>query len=158
MTAVSRSWHHLAFTPSLDILTFVSTAGKRWFSQDAFAAFFFFFLHIVHMGSGLPGWLNSKESACNARGTEDTGLGPWVAKTPCGRKWQPPPVFLLEKSHGQRSLSGCRPKGYKESDTTEQLSTHAQVRSVNNWPVKFISVSSLTLKCVQRLYLPVLLY
>ena len=97
----------------------------------------FFFLHIVHVGNGLPGWLNSKESACNARGTEDTGLKPWVGKTtPCGRKWQPPPVFLLEKFHGQRSLSGCSPKGYKESDTTEQLSRHAKVRNINNWPIK----------------------
>ena len=31
------------------------------------------------------------------------------------------PVFLLGKSHGQRSLAGYRPWGHKESDTTEQL-------------------------------------
>ena len=29
------------------------------------------------------------------------------------------PVFLPEKSHGQRKLAGCSPKGHKESDTTE---------------------------------------
>ena len=29
------------------------------------------------------------------------------------------PVFLPGKSHGQRSLVGCSPWGYKESDTTE---------------------------------------
>ena len=28
-------------------------------------------------------------------------------------------IFLLEKSHGQQSLVGYSPKGYKESDTTE---------------------------------------
>ena len=35
------------------------------------------------------------------------------------RKWQPTPVFLREESHGQRSLMGCNPLGYKESDMTE---------------------------------------
>ena len=35
------------------------------------------------------------------------------------RKWQPTPVFLPEKSHGQRSLAVYSPKGLKESDTTE---------------------------------------
>ena len=29
------------------------------------------------------------------------------------------PVFLPEKSHGQRNLAGYNPKGHKESDTTE---------------------------------------
>ena len=28
------------------------------------------------------------------------------------RKWQPTPVFLPGKVHGQRSLGGCRPWGY----------------------------------------------
>ena len=36
------------------------------------------------------------------------------------RKWQPTPVFLPGKSHGQRSLAGCSPWGRWESDT-EQL-------------------------------------
>ena len=33
------------------------------------------------------------------------------------RKWQPTPVFLPGKVHGQRSLAGCSPWGYM----TEQL-------------------------------------
>ena len=37
---------------------------------------------------------------------------------PWRRKWQPPPVVLPGKSHGQRSLVGCSPRGRKESDTT----------------------------------------
>ena len=44
------------------------------------------------------------------------GFGPWVRKIPQRRKWQPLPVFLPGKSHGQRSYS---PWGHKESDTTE---------------------------------------
>ena len=37
------------------------------------------------------------------------------------RKWQPTPVLLPGESHGGRSLVGYRPRGRKESDTTEQL-------------------------------------
>ena len=33
----------------------------------------------------------------------------------------PTPVFLPGEFHGQRILMGCRPWGYKESDTTERL-------------------------------------
>ena len=50
-------------------------------------------------------------------------FGPWVGKIPWSRKWQPTPVFLSEKSHGQRSLAGYSPWGGKDSEMTEQLST-----------------------------------
>ena len=37
-------------------------------------------------------------------------------KIPWGRKWQPTPVFLSGKPHGQRSLVGYSPPGRKVSD------------------------------------------
>ena len=40
------------------------------------------------------------------------------------KKWQPTPIFLPWKFHGQRSLEGYSPWGYKESDTTEQLNNN----------------------------------
>ena len=40
------------------------------------------------------------------------------------RKWQPTPVLLPGKSHGQRSLIGCSPPGLQELDTTERLHFH----------------------------------
>ena len=40
------------------------------------------------------------------------------------RKWQPTPVLLPGKPHGQRSLVGCSPWGREESDMTEQLHFH----------------------------------
>ena len=52
------------------------------------------------------------------------GLKPQVGKIPWRRKRQPAPVFLPGKSHGQRSLAGYSPWGYKESDTTEHTHTH----------------------------------
>ena len=39
------------------------------------------------------------------------------------KKWQPTPVFLPGKSHGQRSLVGYSSWGRKEMETTERLST-----------------------------------
>ena len=50
-----------------------------------------------------------------------------VEKIPSRRKWQPTPVFLPGKSHGQRSLVGYSPWGHRESDTPEQLSIHAPI-------------------------------
>ena len=47
------------------------------------------------------------------------GFNPWVGKIPWRRKWQPTPLFLPEKSLGQRNLAGYSPKGLKGSDTTE---------------------------------------
>ena len=42
----------------------------------------------------------------------------------CLRQWQPTPVLLLGKSHGQRSLVGFSPWGREELDTTERLHFH----------------------------------
>ena len=43
----------------------------------------------------------------------------WVKKVPWRREWQPIPVFLPGESHGHRSLRGCNPQGWTESDMTE---------------------------------------
>ena len=40
------------------------------------------------------------------------------------RQWHPTPILLSGKSHAQRSLVGCSPWGFEESDTTEQLHFH----------------------------------
>ena len=66
----------------------------------------------------LPRWLSGKESACQCRRCR---FNPWVRKLPWRRQWQPIPIFLPEKSHGQRSLVGYSPWGHKESDMTERL-------------------------------------
>ena len=43
----------------------------------------------------------------------DEGSVPELRIFPWRRKWQPTPVFLPRKSHGQRSLAGYSPWGYK---------------------------------------------
>ena len=62
--------------------------------------------------------MNLSASTGDAR---DMGSIPGSGMIPWRRKWQPTPIFLPGKSRGQRSLVGC---SHKESDTTDQLSTH----------------------------------
>ena len=61
-----------------------------------------------------------KNPLANARDVRD----PWVRKIPGRRAWQPTPVFLPGKSHGQRSLVGHSPCGHEEWDMTE-VTQHA---------------------------------
>ena len=80
---------------------------------------------------------------CQARVNEHTGKQAWWKGVPRPqalfkktfyfllgytqlrrRQWQPTPVLLPGKSHGQRSLVGCNPRVCWELDTTEQLHFH----------------------------------
>ena len=71
----------------------------------------------------LPRWCSGKEPTCQCRRHRRPGFNPWVGKILRGRKWQPTPVFLPRKSHGQRSLAGYSPWGHRELDTTERTHT-----------------------------------
>ena len=55
---------------------------------------------------------------------EETQVQSLGLEDPLEKEWQPTPVFLPGKSHGQRSLVGYSPCGRKESDTTEHKGTH----------------------------------
>ena len=50
--------------------------------------------------------LSGEELNCQCRKHR---FDPWVRKIPWKRKWQHTPVFLPQKSHGQRSLTGHCP-------------------------------------------------
>ena len=65
-----------------------------------------------------PGHSGVKNLPASARGEGDIGKIPWR------RKWQPTPVFLLGKSHGQRSLVGFSPTGHRELNTAEGMSSY----------------------------------
>ena len=71
---------------------------------------------------GFPGGTVGKTPLASAGATGELGSDLWVGKIPWRRKWQPTPVFVLEKSLGQRSLAGYSPWGSKESDMTEHAS------------------------------------
>ena len=69
-----------------------------------------------------PGGSDGKESTCTAG---DLGSIPGLGRSPGGGHGNPLQHSCLENPHGQGSLVGYSPWGRKESDTTEQLSTHA---------------------------------
>ena len=54
--------------------------------------------------SWLPRWQSGKEFSCQYRRYRKHGFNPWVRKMPWSGKWQPIPVLLPGKFHGQ-SLS-----------------------------------------------------
>ena len=63
---------------------------------------------------GFPDGSVGKEPICQCRRRR---FNPWV-KISRKRKWQPAPVFLPGKSHGERRLAGYSPWGHKDSDKT----------------------------------------
>ena len=50
---------------------------------------------------------------------EETGVQSLGGEGPWESEWLPSPVFLPGELQEQRSLMGYRPRGHKESDTTE---------------------------------------
>ena len=95
-------------------------------SGDLFAPW----LHIwwLWLTMGFSRRHGSKESTCQYRRSKTCRFSPWVGKIPWRREWQPTPVFLPGKFHGESSLAGYNPWGHKELDTTEWLSTHTLLK------------------------------
>ena len=79
-------------------------------------------LTCIHYWQGFPSGAAGKESTYQCRRHRRLGFNSLRWEDPWREKWQPTPVFLPEKSHGQRSLAGYSPWGRKESDNAEQLS------------------------------------
>ena len=69
-----------------------------------------FFKRVSNVSGDFPGGSNGKESSCNVG---DPGLIPGSGRSPWRRAWQPTPVFLPGKSHGQKSRVGYIPQGTK---------------------------------------------
>ena len=69
-------------------------------------------------------WPGSPSSASRSRGKMVGRISCLSAHHRGRRQWQPTPVLLPGKSHGQRSLVGCSPWGREELDRTEQLHFH----------------------------------
>ena len=68
--------------------------------------------------------LSCKESACQCR---RCAFDPWAGKIPWRRKWQPTPVFLHGKSHGQRSLGVYSPLGHRVEHELSDCTTTTKV-------------------------------
>ena len=64
--------------------------------------------------------------------TQESVFDPWVGKLLCSREWQPTPVFLPQKFHGQRSLAGYSPRGRKQLDRTEHMHPYIHLTDGGN--------------------------
>ena len=86
----------------------------------------FFYLEKTYMSlefqyyyfKGFPGGSMVKNLPENAG---DAGF--WARKSPLKRQWQPTPVFLPGKFHGQRNLTGYSPWGCKRRTTLSEQTT-----------------------------------
>ena len=61
---------------------------------------------VVTTSWGFPGGTCGKEPTCQWRRHRRCRFDPYIGKIPWRRKWQPVPIFLPGKFHGQRSLEG----------------------------------------------------
>ena len=65
---------------------------------------------VVSSSRAFPG-VSGKEPICQCRRCRGWSFYPWVRMIPWRRKWQPTPVFLLEKSHGQEGVGWLQTMG-----------------------------------------------
>ena len=91
-------------------------------------------------------WLSGRELACQRKRCE---FDSWVRKIPWRKKWQPIPVFLPGKSHGQKTLVGCSPQSLKESDTVQ---FRHSVVSDSLWPHGLQNARPPCLSATPRVY------
>ena len=85
---------------------------EAWFCQNRYS--------YPYPLPGFPGDLDGKESTCSAG---DLASIPELGRSPGGGHGNPLQYSCLENLHGQRSLAGYSPRGNKELDTIERLST-----------------------------------
>ena len=79
----------------------------------------------------LPWWLSGQQFVCQYMRHRRHQFDPWVERIYWRRKWQPLPVFLPGKSHGQRSLEGYIVFGVAKSRTW--LSNWTLTSKGSNW-------------------------
>ena len=79
----------------------------------------------------LPRWCNGEESACQCSRHKRHEFDPWIGKITYSREWQPTPIFLPGKFHGQRSLMSYSSWVLKEETNwaTEHTHTHTHTHT-----------------------------
>ena len=117
---------------ALNLETVKFSFSLRFFSEhsaktiplmDVSVSFYFVIKSLLR----LPWWLSGKGSTCQCRRCR---FNPWLRQIPWRWKWQPTPVFLPGKSHGQRSLVVYSPWGckrVKHSLVTNQQQNHLDI-------------------------------
>ena len=75
---------------------------------------------VLYINRWVSQGLCGKEFTCQYRRYRRQGFNPWVRKIPWERKWQPIPILLPRKPHGQRSLATT---DHPVTESWTQLST-----------------------------------
>ena len=91
-------FHNLVLLCSCYILLLQDILAEKFSHVGSQWKVFFFFFNLSIFLTGLSLWLSGKESVFDAG---ELWFDPWVGKMPWRRAWQPAPVFLPGKSHGQ---------------------------------------------------------
>ena len=81
----------------------------------------------IYMCMGLPKWFSGKESAWQCKRYWRHEFDPWVGKISWRRMWQSTLIFLLDKSHGQRSMVDHSPWSHKELGMPELASSESDI-------------------------------
>ena len=102
----------------LPFSSLVKTRGERWGRPSPWQR------------QGLPWCLRGEESTSQFRRFR---FDPWAGKTPWRRKWQPAPVYLPGKSHGQRSLVGYSPRDCERIGRDLATKQGAEAREIDLW-------------------------
>ena len=109
-------------------------------------------------GLGLEEDWQPDRRAWSSRGFQDPGASLSSNGTVHQFLWQPTPVFLPGKSHGQRSLAGYSPWGYKESDTKHRVTKHTCFRvwrylwfSMKKWELPLTGSTEVSVDMTQGL-------
>ena len=89
--------------------------------------FFFFFFPLLSITfdfivCGFPEWLQWKRICLPMQETQEMPV--WTLSHLWRRRWQPTPVFVPGKCHGQRNLASYSPCSRKELDMTEDTFLH----------------------------------
>ena len=73
-------------------------------------------------------WVKNPPAMQEIQETQEMCVGPLSLKDPLEKEMATHSGILAWKIPWQRSLAGYSPKGHKELNTTERLSTHMQVK------------------------------
>ena len=76
---------------------------------------------------GLPRWPRGKETAYQWKRGDKSSFNPWVRRILWSRKWQPAPVFLPGKFHGQRSCGITKARTRLNTQASQQECVHVHL-------------------------------
>ena len=100
-----------------------------------------------------------KESSCNAGirlQCRRPGFNSWVQKIPWRRKWQPTPVFLPGKSHGQERLGDYSPWGRKRQTRFSDETTTILYYTILYYTILYYTILFYTILFYTILYYSIL--